>query len=169
MPEHFEVTAEDGNRRTVRFRQSADEVSRLFGKVRRDISKDMVMPGFRPGRIPAGIIDQRYGNLITAEVADMIRQELTSELLSSEDWILDDSNPSGEADLPVDGEGFAPDHFASVQCFLRHFQNGDVMRGLLLNKQQEKRPRLLVQAAGDGVPIETRLHVIRKRGGRIPQ
>ncbi len=106
MAVRFEVIGEDGNRKTVRFTEDADEVSRLFTRVRRDISKDMVMPGFRPGKIPGEIIDKRFGNLITAEVTDMIRQELTSELLSSRDWILGDKDTEGEMQLPVDGEDY---------------------------------------------------------------
>jgi trigger factor len=106
MAVRFEVIGEDGNRKTVRFTQTAEEVSRLFGKVRRDISKDMVMHGFRPGKIPREIVDKRFGNLITVEVADMIRQELTSELLSDQDWILGDQDPDGEIQLPVDGDDY---------------------------------------------------------------
>jgi trigger factor len=106
MGESFQVVSEEGNLRTVHFRRSAREVSTLFGNIRRDISRDMKMPGFRPGRIPVEIIDRRFGNIIVAEVADRIRQDLTSELLSEQDWILDDRDPEGEMQLPVDGQDY---------------------------------------------------------------
>jgi trigger factor len=106
MTTHYEVTGEDGNRRTVRFKMSAEEVTALFARIRRDISRDVSMPGFRPGKIPASIIEKRYGNIIVAEVADRIREDLTTEALGELDWILGDVNPEGKIDLPADGEEY---------------------------------------------------------------
>jgi len=106
MTTHYEVTGEDGNRRTVRFMMAADEVTALFARIRRDISRDVSMPGFRPGKIPASIIEKRYGNIIVAEVADRIREDLTTEALGELDWILGDTSPEGKIDLPVDDEKY---------------------------------------------------------------
>ncbi len=106
MTTHYEVTEEDGNRRTVRFMMAAEEVTALFARIRRDISRDVSMPGFRPGKIPPSIIEKRYGNIIVAEVADRIREDLTTEALGELDWILGDTSPEGKIDLPADGEEY---------------------------------------------------------------
>ena len=65
------------------------------------------MPGFRPGKVPRSIIDKQYGNMIKAEVADDVRQNLTSELLEKEDWILDDNDPESKIELPVEGSPYS--------------------------------------------------------------
>jgi len=106
MTTHYEVTEEDGNRRTVRFMMAAEEVTALFARIRRGISRDVSMPGFRPGKIPPSIIEKRYGNIIVAEVADRIREDLTTEALGELDWILGDTSPEGKIDLPTDGEEY---------------------------------------------------------------
>ncbi len=103
----FDIIKSEDNRRTVLFTESAERISGLFRKVRRQISKDLEMPGFRPGKVPRSIIDKQYGNMIKAEVADTVRQELTSSLLETEDWILDDNDPEGRIELPVDGAAYS--------------------------------------------------------------
>lgn len=102
----FDIIKSEDNRRTVLFTESADKISGLFRKMRRQISKDLTMPGFRPGKVPRSIIDKQYGNIIQAEVADSVRQRFTSELIEKEDWILDDNDPEGEIELPVDGVAY---------------------------------------------------------------
>jgi len=99
----YEIVKTEENRRTVRFTESAERITGLFRKIRRQISKDLEMPGFRPGKVPKSIIDKQYGNMIKAEVADNVRQSLTSELLEEEDWVLDDNDPESKIELPVDG------------------------------------------------------------------
>ncbi len=103
----FDIIKSEDNRRTVLFTESAENISGLFRKVRRQISKDLEMPGFRPGKVPRSIIDKQYGNIIQAEVADSVRQGFTSRLLEKEDWILDDNDPEGKIELPVDGDAYS--------------------------------------------------------------
>jgi trigger factor len=103
----YEIIKTEGNRRTVLFTESAERISDLFGKVRKQISRDLSMPGFRPGKVPKSIIDKQYGNMIRAEVADTVRQECTSDLLESEDLILDDNDPEGEIEFPVEGDVYS--------------------------------------------------------------
>jgi trigger factor len=103
----FEITKSEDNRRTVLFTESVEEITGLFKRIRRQISKDLSMPGFRPGKVPRSIIDKQYGNIIQAEVADSVRQRLTSGILEKEDWILDDKDPEGEIELPVDGDAYS--------------------------------------------------------------
>jgi len=103
----FDIIKSEDNRRTVLFTESAEKISELFNKVRRQISKDLEMPGFRPGKVPKSIVDKQYGNMIKAEVADSVRQRFTSTLLEKEDWILDDNDPEGKMELPVDGDAYS--------------------------------------------------------------
>ena len=103
----FDIIKSEDNRRTVLFTESAENISGLFRKIRRQISKDLTMPGFRPGKVPRSIIDKQYGNIIQAEVADSVRQGFTSRLLEKEDWILDDNDPEGKIELPVDGAAYS--------------------------------------------------------------
>ncbi len=103
----FDIIKSEDNRRTVLFTESAEKISGLFSRIRRQISKDLSMPGFRPGKVPRSIIDKQYGNIIQAEVADSVRQRFTSELLEKEDWVLDDKDPEGEIELPVDGDAYS--------------------------------------------------------------
>lgn len=100
------IVSEDGSRRTVRFTEPAEKTDEHFRKVRREVVKDLEMPGFRPGKVPRTIIDRQYGNMIRAEVADRIRRELTAALIEGEDWILDDRDPEGNMDLPVEGSEY---------------------------------------------------------------
>ncbi|MEN8207832.1 MAG: trigger factor [Candidatus Fermentibacteria bacterium] len=103
----FDIIKSEDNRRTVLFTESADRISELFKKVRRQIAKDLAMPGFRPGKVPRSIIDKQYGNIIQAEVADSVRQRFTSRLIEKEDWILDDKDPEGKIELPVEGNAYS--------------------------------------------------------------
>ncbi len=103
----YEIVKSEGNERTVRFTETAERVNELFDKIRKQISKDLDLPGFRPGKIPKSIIDKRYGNIIKAEVADTIRHELTSKLLDEQDWILDDSENRGDQEMPVEDSPYS--------------------------------------------------------------
>jgi trigger factor len=102
----YEIVESDGNRRTVRFQEPSERVDRLFRQVRGRITRDLDLPGFRPGKVPRSVVDKRFGNLIKAEVAEVVRQDLTSILLTEEDWILDDQSPVSDEELPVEGEDY---------------------------------------------------------------
>lgn len=102
-----DIVKSEGNVRTVRFTESADRISELFGKVRKQISRDLDLPGFRRGKVPKSIIDRQYGNIIKAEVADTVRQELTKELLEEQDWILDDTDHENEVRMPAEGSPYS--------------------------------------------------------------
>ena len=103
----YDIVSEDGNRRKVRFSQSAERIEELFTRVRKEISRGLDIPGFRPGKVPRSIIDRQYGNMIRAEVADTVRRELTSKIIDEEDWILDDTDPEADMELPVEGSDYS--------------------------------------------------------------
>ncbi|MFO8183189.1 MAG: trigger factor [Candidatus Aegiribacteria sp.] len=102
-----DIVKSEGNVRTVRFTETAERINELFGKVRKQISRDLDLPGFRPGKVPKSIIDRQYGNIIKAEVADTVRQELTSSLLEEQDWILDDTDHENEVRMPAEGSPYS--------------------------------------------------------------
>ena len=102
-----EIISSEGNVRQVRFTETAERVDKLFGRIRKQISRDLDMPGFRRGKVPKSIIDRQYGNIIKAEVADAVRQDLTARLIDEEDWILDDSDSEEEMELPAEGSPYS--------------------------------------------------------------
>jgi trigger factor len=103
----YDIVKSEDNRRTVHFVESDERINGLFRKIRKQISKDLEMPGFRPGKVPKSIIDKQYGNMIKAEVADSVRQKFTSDLLEKEDWILDDNDPESKIELPVEDNSYS--------------------------------------------------------------
>jgi len=102
----FEIIKGEDNKRTVKFTEDKKGVQRVFADIRRTISKEMDVPGFRPGKIPRGLVERKYGNFIIAEAGDAIRRKLTSDLLDEKDWILEDTDLSKDQVLPVDGEPY---------------------------------------------------------------
>ena len=102
----FDIIKEKGNKKTVHFFETKEEVDGAFKSVRKTLLKDMKMPGFRPGKIPKSIIDRKYGNLIRAEAGDLLRDRMIGASLEEYDWILDDEKPTGEVMLPSEGEDY---------------------------------------------------------------
>jgi trigger factor len=52
------------------------------------------------------MIDNRFGNLIRAEVAEGLREKLAENLLDEQDWVLADRKPEGDGNLPSEGEDY---------------------------------------------------------------
>ncbi len=102
----YKITSEESNRRTVSFHMTAERVNTLFREVRREIQKDLVVPGFRKGKIPSSILNRRFGNLILSEVAEKAHRELSDPLFEENDWILSDTDPELDPVLPVEGNDY---------------------------------------------------------------
>ncbi len=102
----YELIKEDGTRRTVRFTMDSGDLKKIFRKVKRDISKEVNMPGFRPGHVPETILEKKFGNIIIAEVAEKAHKQLTEGLFDEFDWVLSDEDPEFENLLPVEGEDY---------------------------------------------------------------
>ena len=103
----YELIKEEDDKRVVQFTMGAGDLKKIFKKVKRDISKEVSIPGFRPGHVPDSIIEKRYGNIILAEVAESAHQDLTDGLFDKFDWILSDADPEPEKVLPVEGEDYS--------------------------------------------------------------
>jgi len=102
----YELIEEDGSKKIVRFSMDAADLKKIFRKVKREISREINIPGFRSGHVPDTILDKRFGNLILAEVAEKAHKELTEGLFDQFDWVLSDEDPQFENLLPVEGEDY---------------------------------------------------------------
>jgi len=47
-----------------------------------ELGRDLRLPGFRPGKVPATVLKQRYGSAVAAEVLEESLNEATQQLLS---------------------------------------------------------------------------------------
>ncbi len=56
--------------RRITFRLPADSVDNQVGGRLREIARSARIKGFRPGKVPAKVIEQRYGQQVRAEVLD---------------------------------------------------------------------------------------------------
>ena len=50
-----------------------------------EVSRDVKLPGFRPGKVPAAVIKQRFGESVQAEVTEKLVQESVRSLLEEQD------------------------------------------------------------------------------------
>ncbi len=62
----------------------ADRVRRTRGKVAEQIAQGVRLPGFRKGKLPQRVIEQRFGPSIDQETIDRLVQEAYREALESE-------------------------------------------------------------------------------------
>ena len=102
----YELIKEDGNKRVIQFTMDSADLKKVFRKVKRDISKEVNIKGFRPGHVPDSIIEKKFGNIILSEVAESAHKQLTEGLFDKFDWVLSDNDPEFETVLPVDGEDY---------------------------------------------------------------
>ena len=56
----------------------ASDVDQVFNQVYRQVGKTASVPGFRPGKIPKGLLDVHYGSQVKSEV----QQQLVTSSLS---------------------------------------------------------------------------------------
>ena len=61
-------TLSDGLRRSYAVRVPADEIAQNAKARLAEISKNLRLPGFRPGKVPANLVRQRYGTSVMADV-----------------------------------------------------------------------------------------------------
>lgn len=63
---------------------AADRVERTRGRVAEQIARGARLPGFRKGKLPARVIEQRFGPSIDQETIDRLIQETYKEALQSQ-------------------------------------------------------------------------------------
>ena len=76
-----------------------------------ELGRTIRLPGFRPGKVPASIVKQRYGAAVSAEVLEESVTEATDKMLSDR-GIRPASQPKVEL-----GEGFATPQSGSDLAF----------------------------------------------------
>lgn len=83
----------------------ADEVDRRFAKAYKELGKQARIPGFRPGKIPLGILEGRFGKEVVQDVTrDLVNETLPQAMQESGTYPL--SMPVIENDMPQKGKSF---------------------------------------------------------------
>ena len=74
-------TAHEGLQRTWRVVVPATEIGANVDRRLAELSKTIKLPGFRPGKVPMGIVKKRYGSSVLGEVLEKTVQDSSSQLL----------------------------------------------------------------------------------------
>ncbi len=83
----------------------ADEVDRRINKAYRDLGKKARIPGFRPGKIPMGILEGRFSKEVLSDVtSDLVNETLPQALQETQAYPL--GMPVIENELAQRGESF---------------------------------------------------------------
>ncbi|MEL7588876.1 MAG: trigger factor [Prolixibacteraceae bacterium] len=86
---------------TVKIEKSDYEAT--VNEVLKDYRKKANMPGFRPGKVPAGLVKKMYGKAVTAdEVNKMLSQNLSQYFVDEKLNILGDPLPNEEKQPKID-------------------------------------------------------------------
>lgn len=72
-------------RRTVSVTVPAEAVSAERRKIARDLAGRLKIPGFRAGRVPASVVEKRYGGALNRELLDQIVGDVYKEALRQHD------------------------------------------------------------------------------------
>ena len=86
--------------RRITFRLPAERLESQVGGRLREIARTARIKGFRPGKVPAKVIEQRYGQQVRAEVLDDLLRDRFNEAVRDNELRLAGSpkiEPSGEA------------------------------------------------------------------------
>ena len=87
--------------RRITFRLPAERLESQVGGRLREIARTARIKGFRPGKVPAKVIEQRYGQQVRAEVLDDLLRDRFNEAVRENELRLAGSpkiEPSGEAE-----------------------------------------------------------------------
>ena len=75
-------TLSDGLKRGYSVVVPAADIESRRSKRLAELGRDLRLPGFRPGKVPATVLKQRYGSAVAAEVLEESLNEATQQLLS---------------------------------------------------------------------------------------
>jgi len=91
-------TLSDGLRRSYAVRVPAGEIDARARARLADIGKNLRLPGFRPGKVPANLVRKRYGSSVMAEV-------LQEAVNGAADEVVRDRQlrPAGQPRVELDG------------------------------------------------------------------
>ncbi len=74
--------ANDGLKRAYSVLVPAADISQQRGKRLAALAKDLRLPGFRPGKVPAKVVEQRYGQAVMGEVLEQSVNEATQQVVT---------------------------------------------------------------------------------------
>jgi trigger factor len=77
-----EIIEVNGCKRNLAAEVPAQEVEQEVDKLAREYSRNVKIPGFRPGKVPLNIIKQRYGNDLLQETTQRIIEKTWKEAIS---------------------------------------------------------------------------------------
>jgi len=90
--------------RRVTFRVPSADFNNQVGSRLREIARDARIKGFRPGKVPASVIDKRYGDQIRSEILDGLLREGFGNAVKDEPLRIA-GNPRITPSNEVAGEG----------------------------------------------------------------
>lgn len=100
------ILERDAERAKIKIEIPADDVSKTYSQVLSSISKQIRVPGFRPGKAPRGVIETRVGkDAIAQEVRDALVQTYFPQAV--EELSLTPVSQHLHAHEPVDGEDYS--------------------------------------------------------------
>lgn len=171
MQVSIENTASLERRLTVSL--PAERLDGVVGRRLQEISRTVKMKGFRPGKIPPKVIEQRYGPQVREEaLGELIRQSFDEAV--RQEKLQPAGNPEIHNEAPADGQirytatfevvpEFGPIDVTQLQ-FTRltsQVEDADIdaMLETLRQQRQEWRPVTRPAQAGDLVRVETSAQV----------
>ncbi len=80
----FETKKSEGAERLITVTIPTEVVARARQDVARKVAAKVSIPGFRPGKAPAGMVLKRFGESINAEMVDQLVQDAYKEVLDRE-------------------------------------------------------------------------------------
>jgi trigger factor len=76
-----ELTAGQGLQRSLRITVPTEAVAEAYGRRLTRLSQSVKVPGFRPGKVPAKVVKERFADQLSAEVArDLVQSQLSLSL-----------------------------------------------------------------------------------------
>ena len=74
-------TQNEGLKRQYKVTVAASDISKRLDLRLTELSRSLRLPGFRPGKVPASLMRQRYGNAVYKEVLEDMARDSSDELL----------------------------------------------------------------------------------------
>ena len=75
-------TSTDGLKRAYKVIVGADEIEAKTQKKLTEIGSQVNIPGFRPGKVPASVLKQRYGQAVMGEVVEEVVSETATKTIT---------------------------------------------------------------------------------------
>ncbi|HVH17425.1 MAG TPA: trigger factor family protein, partial [Myxococcota bacterium] len=99
------ATEETPVRHRVEVTVAAERVDREFERAYRDLGKRARIKGFRPGKVPRGVLERMYGPSLAEELEDTLVRQTLSEAIE-QTHLEPVTEPSVDATSPKPGEAF---------------------------------------------------------------